>query len=266
MKNRLTMISFTTCLFFAGSLIAFGQQPQSKAPVVTAEDVLRVSRGSARANPPRTPVAAPTAEVPIERNNFAEAESAWNARLKIAQQRVKELERRADATEIEINRLKNVLFGPERRSTQEHKGLIADIDNLTAEMRRLRAEAVAARVIVEEILDQGQAQGYRVSSSALTNTSGSSSLVFYRSRYTELQSDLIDAQSRADVLQLRANNLSRVILLNSRTGDEFYNNRVRENLRDMQEELYATQARVIAIRDKIAALRQEARAAGVVLN
>lgn len=266
MKNRLTMISLTMCLFCAGSPVAFGQQPQSKAPVVTAEDVMRVSRGSERTNPPKTPVVAPTAELPTQRNYFAEAESTWNIRLKIAQQRVKELGRRADETELEVNRLKNVLFSPERRSSQEHKGLIAEVDNLTVEMRRLRAEAAAARVAVQEILDEGQARGFRVAAASLTDTVGSSSPVFYRSRYNELQNDLSDTQRRADVLQVRVNNLRRVILLNSRTGDEFYNNRVRENLQDMQEELYAMLASVTATREKIDQLRQQARAAGVVLN
>jgi hypothetical protein len=41
---------------------------------------------------------------------------------------------------------------------------------------------------------------------------------------------------------------------------------VRENLQDTQEELYAMQASVIATREKIDQLRQQARAAGVVLN
>jgi hypothetical protein len=266
MKNSLRMISLTLCLFFAGSLVAFGQETQSKSPVVTAEDVLRVSRGSNRAPVTRSPVAEPTTEPQIQRDAFTEAERAWNARLKIAQGAVKELARRADLTELEINRLKNILFSAERRSTQEHKGLIADIDSLTIEMRRLRAAAAAARVVVEEILDEGQAQGFRISSASLTDTAGSSNPVFYRSRYTELQNDLIDTQSRVEVLQLRANNLRRAILLNSRTGDEFYNNRVRENQRDTEEELNATQARLLALRDKIAELRQQARAVGVVLN
>ncbi len=267
MRNSLRMISLTMGLIFAGSLVAFGQESQSKVPVITAEDVLRVSRGSGgRAPVTRTPIAEPTAEPQIQRNIFTEAERTWNERLKISQGIVKELQRRADETELEINRLKNVLFSAERRSTQEHKGLIADIDSLTIEMRRLRAAAAAARVTVEEMLDEGQAQGFRVSSASLTNTTGSSNLVFYRSRYSELQNDLVDTQSRVDVLQIRANNLRRVILLNSRTGDEFYNNRVRENQRDTQEELNETLGRVSALRDKIEELRQQARAAGVVLN
>lgn len=266
MNNKIRMISLSLTIFFIVGVFAFAQEPQSKSPVITSEDVLRVSRGNAKANTTRRSTTAPATDEQEQQNRFAAAERAWNARLKQAQLLVKDLLNRADAAELEVNRLKNVLFSPERRSTQEHKGLIADIDNQTEEMRRLRAEAEVARVAVEQLVDEGQARGFRTSSASLTNTIGSSGQVFYRSRYNELQSDLGSTQQRVDVLQTRVNTLRNTILLNSRTGDEFYNNRVRENMQDTIEELKETEERATAIKDKIDELRQQARGAGVALN
>jgi hypothetical protein len=266
MRKTIRTTSSLLAIFLVMGVVAFAQESQSKAPVVTAEDVLRVSRGNAKANVSRRPAEAPATEAQTQQTLFAAAERNWNQRLKLAQQAVKELLSRADATELEVNDLKNALFSAGRRSTQEHKGLIADIDTQTEEMRRLRAEAAVARVVVEQLLDEGQAKGFRVASASLTNTIGSSGPVFYRSRYNELQNELTDTQQRADVLQTRINTLRRTVLLNSRTGDEFYNNRVRENMQDMQDELNETLERATALRDKIAELRQEARGAGVALN
>jgi hypothetical protein len=266
MHNKIRMISSLLAIFFAASLGAFAQESQSKTPVVTAEDVLRISRGNAGASAARRPANAPATEAQVQQDIFTGAERAWNERLKRAQQLVKDLLSRADISELEVTRLKNVLFSAERRSTQEHKGLIDEVDAAIEETRRLRAAAAVARVAVEEILAEGQASGFRVTSASLTDTIGSSGPVYYRSRYNELQNDLGDAERRADVLQTRVNTLRGSILLNSRTGDEFYINRVRENMQDTQDELNETLNRVIAIRDKITELRQQARAAGVVIN
>jgi hypothetical protein len=266
MHNKVRMIASMLAILFTAGVAALAQESQSKAPVVTAEDVLRISRGNAGASVARRPANAPAAEAQVQQNFFAEAERAWNERLKRAQQIVKDLLSRADISELEVTRLKNILFSAERRSTQEHKGLIDEVDAAIEETRRLRAAAAIARVAVGELLDEGQARGFRVASASLTDTIGSSGPVYYRSRYNELQNDLGDAQRRADVLQTRVNTLRRTILLNSRTGDEFYISRVRENMRDTEDELDEALNRVIAIRDKITDLRQQARAAGVVLN
>jgi hypothetical protein len=265
MHKKVRMTASILTIFFVTGVIAFAQEPQSKAPVVTSEDVLRVSRGNRRGNAPQPSPTAPATESQVQQTNLI-AEGYWNERLKRAQQTVKDLLSRADATELEINRLKNVLFSAERRSTQEHKGLITEIDTLTEEMRRLRAEAAVARLVVEQLLDEGQARGFRVAAASLTSTTGSSGQLFYHSRYNELQNDLAVTQQRVDVLQTRVNTVRRTILLNSRTGDEFYNNRARENMQDIIEELNETRERATAIRDKITELRNEARAAGVALN
>lgn len=266
MKNKIRMISLSLTILFIVGIFAFAQEPQSKSPVVTSEDVLRVSRGNAKANTTRRSTTTPATEEQEQQNRFAAAERSWNERLKQAQLLVKDLLNRADAAELEVNRLKNVLFSPERRSTQEHKGLIADIDAQTEEMRRLRAEAEVARVAVQQLVDEGQARGFRTASASLTSTVGTSGQAFYRSRFNELQSDLGATEQRVDVLQTRVNTLRNTILLNSRTGDEFYNNRVRENMQDTIEELKETEERATALKDKIDELRQQARGAGVVLN
>jgi hypothetical protein len=174
------------------------------------------------------------------------------------------LRRLADATELEINRVKNFLFSAERRSSQEHKALIAKIDELTSEMRRLRAEASAAQADVEALLNEGEARGFSIA--PRTSRGAISDRDEFRSRYGELNIDLLDAQRRVEVLQLRVNDISRRITLNSGTGDEFYNNRLREQLRDTEEELYDTRARIAGILRNMDELRRQARAFGIYLN
>ena len=262
MKNSFRISLSVILTLIALSAITFAQQPKqtSKSPVITSDDVLRVSRSRNRAIP--TPAA--VAETTVAQRDTAEAARLWRERLQRAQQQVRELRRQADATELEINRKKNMLFSGEPRSTQTHKGLIADIDILTFQMRRLRAEAANAQADVDALLAEGDASGYSVTPTAIKQAiTGRDE---YRSRYNELNIDLLDAQKRVDVLQLRINDINRRILLNSGSGDEFYNNRLRDQLQATEDDLYDTRARAAAIRRNLEELRQEARRAGIYLN
>lgn len=261
MRKQFAVSLFILSAVMSFSAVAYGQE--SKSRVITAEEVLRVSRGTGRTYVP-TPAPAPTDEVATSRRSQAEAERDWSERLRAAQTRVRELRRLADAAELEINRLKNLLFSGEPRSSQTHKGLIADIDVLTYEMRRLRAEAATAQAAVEALLSEGAARGFSVTPTETRNAI--SNRDEFRSRYNELNIDLLDAERRADVLQLRANDIHRRILLNSGTGDEFYNTRLRDQLTDTEEELYDTRARIAGFRRQIDAVRRQARSAGVILN
>src|ERR1044071_4700225 len=106
MNNKIRMISLSLTIFFIVGIFAFAQEPQSKSPVVTSEDVLRVSRGNAKANTSKHSTTAPATDTAEQQNAFAAAERSWNERLKRAQQLVKDLLNRADATELEVNQFK----------------------------------------------------------------------------------------------------------------------------------------------------------------
>lgn len=260
MHNRFRISLSVLSTLIALSAITFGQQ--SKSPVITADDVLRVTRGRSRVNTP-TP-ATDTTTGQTESRQSSVAERLWRERLQRAQQQVRELRRLADAAELETNRVRNMLYSGEPRAPRTHKGFIADIDNLTAEMRRLRAEAADAQANVDALLAEGEANGFSISPA--TARRAVTSRDEFRSRYGELNIDLLDAQRRADVLQLRANDISRRILLNSGTGDEFYASRLREQLQETEDELFDTRSRISGLRRSLDELRREARAVGVYLN
>jgi hypothetical protein len=268
MNTRFRLAIFTFCFFVACASIAFAQQ----SPVITEKELLRIAprpanQGKVRNNQTPTPQTETNTSLSSEERRRV-AEESWAIRLRIAQEKSKELERRADVTELEINRLKNVLYSGEPRPPKTHKELIAQVESLTAEVRRLRAEAQLAKTEVEALLDEGAAAGFRSYSTATASQLGRpmSAGQYYRTRYGELKTELIDAERRAEVLQLRINDLSRRVLLNSGSGDEFYNARLRDVKNDLELDLSDALAREDAINRRIEELRRQARAAGIYLN
>jgi hypothetical protein len=253
------------CFFVPSASSALAQQ----SPVITEKELLRIAPRPANQNrlTPNPNPASQTETYSAEDRRQA-TEDAWAIRLRIAQAKAKELERRADATELDINRLNNVLFSGEPRPSKTHKELIAGVADQTTELRRLRAEAQLAKAEVENLLDEGAAAGFNAYSSATATQLGSgvSSNQYFRNRYLEVKNDLLDAERRAAVLQLRINDLSRRILLNSGTGDEFYNTRLRDLKSDAELELSDAQSRIGAVTRRLEELRRQARAAGIYLN
>ncbi|MBI3653166.1 MAG: hypothetical protein HY231_19230 [Acidobacteria bacterium] len=263
---KLAVLLFGVLLSGAASALA------QQSPVITEKELLRIAprpKSEPRANLPAAakvavePESATTAEE--RRRN---AEMAWSIRLRIAQERARDLERRADATELEINRLQNRLFSGEPRPSKTQVEWIANIGELTRELRRLRGEAQIARAQVEELLDEGVAAGFRAyaTTTALQLQEGMSAGQYYRTRDGELKTELSDTERRAEVMQLRINDLSRRILLNSGSGDEFYNARLRDRKTDLEVELSALLTREEYTNRKLDELRRQARAVGIYLN
>jgi chromosome segregation ATPase len=191
------------------------------------------------------------------------AEHTWNERLRQAREKVKDLERRADQTELEINRLRNILFSAEPRSPETHNRLNTQIAELTRLMRRLRAEALVAEDEADAILAEGAAKKFKVESLSPTTKTFEPNLEYYRLRFAELQSELRDAEARAQVMQLRINDLNRRITINAVTGDNFFIGRLRDELPEAQRGLELARARIAAATRQIEELREQARAARV---
>jgi hypothetical protein len=271
MKNQFKIVSLAIGILFTFSLAAFAQQLQQKTPVVTAEDVLRVSRGTSPSNIPtgnaakrqttEANIAAKT-EPQKSDDRFIYAERLWNERLQKAQQVAQEFQRRADSTELEINRLNNILFSAERRSANTQNRLNAEILDLRREKVALRKEANAAQDDVNALLDEGRTQGFRIYTFSTRGESGAFDAAASRALYNELKTELEDAQRRAEVLQLRTSDVNRRLLLNAGMGDQFHNYRLLAESKDAQDELDEVDARILAINQKIDALRQQARRAG----
>ena len=194
---------------------------------------------------------------------FKDAQQAWNERLQKSRNRVKDMERRMDQTEIEINRLCNFLSGAEPRSTKIQNQTAAHVAELTAQLHRLRDEAVIAQEEADAILAEGAAKKFKVESLAPTTPSGEPNLLYYRARFDELQMDRRDSELRAWVMQLRITDLNRRITLNSGTGDNFFIGRLRDELQQAQRGMELARARLTSIARQLDELREQARAAGV---
>lgn len=255
------------CLLFITSLIALPLVgfAQETPKVITDDYILKETKSKRLVieRAPETATTAPATQTPRDAN--AE-ERNWNERLKAAQERLRDLNRRADETELEINRLKNFLYSAEPRSSSEHKNTINRISELATDLRILRAEAVRAESQVNAILDEGASRGFRVLTIAPVTRAGRTNFDYYQQRYDELNQELTDIRAREAVLQLRVNDISRRILINSGTGDEFYNNSLRDDKYASSDELENVRLRILTINRKLEELREQARAVGVKLN
>ncbi len=191
------------------------------------------------------------------------AERDWNERLRQARERVKDLERRADQAELEIVRLRNIQFSPAPQDAGTSAKINRQVAELSALMRRLRAEAVVAQHEVNTLLEEGEIKQFKLHSLSPTTETGEPNLNYYRKRFLELQTDLRDAEARAQVMRLRANDLRRRITINSVTGDNFFIGRLRDELEETQQGLELARARIATLSQQLEELRQRAHAAGV---
>jgi hypothetical protein len=82
----------------------------------------------------------------------------------------------------------------------------------------------------------------------------------------ELQNELLDAELRAQVIELRINDLNRRITINSVTGDNFFIGRLRDELQQAERGLEQARARIDAASRQLKELREQARAAGISLD
>ena len=264
MKTAIRFSLLGLALFIALPLLAVAQQ--AELPKVITDDYIIKETKAKRLVVVKSPDVETIAMAPATTRDGNLEERNWNERLKAAQARVKELNRQADQTELEINRVKNFLYGAEPRPANEHKNMINQIGMLTEDLRTLRAEAARAQAQVDAILDEGTVRGFRVLSRGLTTRSGAPSTDAFRQRYAELVQELNDLKSRESVLQLRANDVFRRILINSGTGDEFYNNSLRDDKYESQSELENARLRMAKINLKLEELRDQARAVGIKLD
>jgi DNA repair exonuclease SbcCD ATPase subunit len=204
------------------------------------------------------------------------AEKAWNERLKKAREKAKDLERRADQAELEMNRVRNFLFSAEPRDAGTNGMLLNRITELNAIQRRLREEAAIAHREVEATLDEGATRRFRELTLSPTTPSGDPNLEYYTSRYAELRQELTDAEMRTAVMQLRVNDINRRITGNAGNfisfggggsipsgGDNFFLGRLRDELQIVEDALGHARTRMQLAAQQIEDLREEARRAGV---
>jgi hypothetical protein len=194
---------------------------------------------------------------------FKVAQQDWNERLRKARDKVRDMESRLDQTELEINRLRNFVFGAEPRAAKTQNQTVTRLDVLGAQMCLLREKAMTAQDEAYALLEEGVAKKFKVESLTPKTPSGEPNVVYYRVRFDELQRDRRDAELRTWVMQSRINDLSRRITLSSGTGDNFFISKLRDELQQAQQGVELARARHTLISRQLDELREQARAAGL---
>lgn len=260
-------------------LLATNLAAQSKAPIptLTTDDVIGARPTAPGTSSPVNDAAKPPAEKTAPTGTTAtpttatadetkkKAEKDWNNRLKQAQERHQELERRADQTELQITQLRNQLFSATARAPETNSQLNTQISEFTALRNRLRAEAQAAQQDVAKLEAEGQANAYQVARVSLTNEKGEPNSTAYQAEQDRLRNEIQDAQARLTVLQIRLNNVQAEVL-NRSNGDNFTLNRLRQEREQVTTELKETRTRIEDLKSKLQAHQQKAAAAGVPLG
>ncbi len=256
------------------------RKSHAPVPTLTTEDVKQRNPSAVMTHArPVNPAQAP------QRNPaFEAAEVAWNDRYSQALARVKGLERQADQAELESVRVRNAIYSG-AHSPDELNRLNARVGDQAAYSRRLRAEADRARNDLNTLIDEARTEGYQLRSYAFYKQNGEADEATFRARLEELRQDLRDAETRAVVLQLKANQLHQQILGNRSprvtripnqlgsdyvivegdgvSGDVFFLNRVRAKLSETQNGLSAVRADIARLNAEIESLTRAGLAAGL---
>ncbi|MBS1806719.1 MAG: hypothetical protein JST84_00840 [Acidobacteria bacterium] len=276
MQSRSLLIGFL--LIGVSALFA-----QPARPTLTTEDVIKWRA----ANPdraehfiPKQPSAPQSSKSQVQTDaEFFAAEKDWNTLLSQARTRVRDFERRANQSDLDASQSRNVVFHNDPNALNISNVRVAELQNLA---KAYRYEARLAQEDVNRLLDEGRQRGFQLASIAPRLKNGEPNLEYYRTRFLELQSELRDAQARADVLQLRTNRVQTVInsTLNTRpyypaarhgilfypnngAGDLFYVNRLRDAFADVGGDFATTQTRIAILTAQIEELQEEGRRAGV---
>jgi hypothetical protein len=254
---------------------------QTSSPTLTTQDVVKWRA----ANPDRVEilVAKQDAEHTLRQTraqvdaDFVAAEKEWNLRLSDARARVKAFERRADLALLEAAQARNVIFHNDATALNRNNARVTELKALA---KAYNAEAEAAQTAVNQLLDEGRAQGYQLYTLAPTLPNGEPNLEYYRTRFLALHRDLQDAQAHAAALQLRANRVQTTIhstwnfvlapsqhgilfYPNNGAADVFYLNRLRDKFGGISGDWQTTQARIAILTEQLEDLREAGRRAGV---
>jgi hypothetical protein len=257
--------------------------PSLAQPSLTTEDVVKWRAANperAQHYVPKTPEAPPSKQSQDQLDAaFLAAETDWNARLTEARRRVREYEQRANQTELEASQSRNVIFHNDASALNANNARIAQLQELA---RAYRNEKRLAQEAVNRLLDEGRQYGFQLTYISPRLKNGEPNLDYYRSRFLELQTELLVERARADVLQLRTNRVQTIINTNLNTpfyypttrrgfifypnngaADAFYLNRLRDELGGVGGDLNATLARIAILTAQLEELQDEGRRAGV---
>lgn len=260
-------------LLTAGMLTAAAAQsaPARPRPTLTTEDVLTTP--APRENAPVQAAAKQSAKADQTDPQQQQKENAWNEKLREAQTRAKELERRADSVELDISKLRNQLFDAAPKDAGDNAAISTRINQLAQQLQSLRAQAAKAEAEVDALKREGEEHQFQVNEGSPKLADGRPNLKYYQARMAELRQDLNDAINRQQVIQLRLNDLNTRIRKNSggvdekgrasNTSDALAVRRLKIALQEEQKKMAEAQDKKAEAIRKIEDLRREAVNAGI---
>jgi chromosome segregation ATPase len=272
MKIRIKSASVILCLLLVLLTVDAAQQPDPKPPRVSglateSIDTIQPMPGATAAGVKRSPAGTETIQrsVSEEDERKQKAEQEWNERLSTAQDKLRELERRADNAELEITRLRNAQFSSAPKDTNTDADINARVAELAGQVRTLREQAKNAQAEVDALKHEGEEKKYKRAEGSAKLSDGSPNVSYYQSRIAELRQELSAADTRIQVIQLRINDLSTRIRKNSGGdgSDVFALRRLKTSLQEEQKNLAEAQAKKAEAIGKIEELRRQAALAGV---
>jgi chromosome segregation ATPase len=202
-----------------------------------------------------------------------EAQKAWSSKLREAEGQLRELERKADQAELEINQLRNLQFSATAKDADAGGRINVQIAELAERVRTCRNQAKQAESVVDSLKREGEEKSYKVVQETTLLPDGSPNTGYYQSRFAELRQDFNDAESRVQVVQLRINELTLRIRKNTggldgsgnatNSSDAFAVRRLKTALEEEKKKLAEALEKKEESARKIEDLRREAANAGV---
>lgn len=270
---------------------AFAQDPKNPppdepTPTMTTEDVIPVQVAPAADPQAADAPAADDSMTPEERADAAasakapggdegqsdaaapkgkkvsQAELDWRNRYSEADEAANAAERAALDAELRANQMKNELAGSS--TVAERNNAAAALEAQGEEVRRLRAEAAAARAEANRVKAVGDRGRFKPDAGpSATTKDGAINPAYFALGVQNARTKVADAERRIEVYQSRIVELRGRILQTTGSGDNFAVARIKDELAQAEADLSDAQAARDAAQVQLDQAQTEASAAGV---
>lgn len=238
------------------------EDPQSSGAAPTDDGMTPEERADAAASMKADGGTAPAESTAPGGRKVSQAELDWRSDYAAADEAARDAERRALEAELRVNEMKNGLGGSS--SAAERNADAAALQAQGEEVRRLRAEAAAARSQAERLKAVGSQGQFKPDAGPSPVTKdGTINPAYFQQALQKATTDLADADRRIEVYQNRILELRGEVLNTTGSGDNFAVAKIQEQITQAESDL----ARAMSDRDAAAAAldqaQTEARSAGI---
>lgn len=268
-KSNLAVTLLVTVII-AGA--TYGQRP---VPSLTTDDIVSPSTSPASGSPTKAGEAekgtAGSSSSPAKDKQAAQkaqaknaeaaiTETEWNAKVKQAQERAAELDRRADQGELEINDLRNFLKSAKERTPEANQQVLEQINKIADAVRQLKAASASAREDLSHLMKDGGEAGFKVSEKPLVDSSGKPDLSAIQEESEKARQEIKDAQARIDLLQVQLNGVQAGIY-KAQTADNFALGKLRQDRERISDDIERNRLKIAELNSKLNEMQQKAQPA-----